>query len=204
MIYIQDNNEIRKEIMSMALDIIFLTGLLDLRGLLEVLGLPSTGFTGSTGPTGVLGLPKYWTYRSTGSIVTTNSMFANNTSGGSVSVVLGGTNIPLANNQSLGNFTVNASNDVFTIPVTGRYHLTYQVNTTTALLAGTRLLLNASTPIPGSIFSPTLSTSNYSNNLITNLNAGNTISLQLFGILSVVNLVGGGSTGASLTIIRID
>jgi hypothetical protein len=33
---------------------------------------------------------------------------------------------------------------------------------------------------------------NYSNNLITNLNAGNTISLQLFGILSVVNLVGGG------------
>ncbi|MEE2015688.1 hypothetical protein P4V61_27510, partial [Bacillus thuringiensis] len=46
--------------------------------------------------------------------------------------------------------------------------------------------------------------SNYSNNLITNLNAGNTISLQLFGILSVVNLVGGGSTGASLTIIRID
>ena len=39
-----------------------------------------------------------------------------------------GTNIPPANNQSLGNFTVNASNDVFTIPVTGRYHLTYQVN----------------------------------------------------------------------------
>ena len=66
MIYIQDNNEIRKEIMSMALDIIFpyrltgptgptgstgLTGVLDL---LEVLGLPSTGPTGSTGPT------EYW------------------------------------------------------------------------------------------------------------------------------------------------
>ncbi|UII50127.1 hypothetical protein LKW29_09055 [Bacillus anthracis] len=34
--------------------------------------------------------------------------------------------------------------------------------------------------------------------------AGNTISLQLFGVLSIVNLVGGGSTGASLTIIRID
>ncbi|AZV66295.1 hypothetical protein DT426_11640 [Bacillus cereus] len=180
MIYIQDNNEIRKkEIMSMALDIIFPYRL--------------TGPTGNTGPTG-----------STGSIVTTNSMFANNTLGGPISVILGGTNIPLSNNQSLGNFTVNATNDIFTIPVTGRYHLTYQVNTTTSLLAGTRLLLNASTPIPGSIFSPALSTSNYSNNLITNLNAGNTISLQLFGILSVVNLVGGGSTGASLTIIRID
>ncbi|HFJ9382917.1 hypothetical protein MN033_10895 [Bacillus nitratireducens] len=34
-----------------------------------------------------------------------------------------------------------------------------------------------------------MSTSNYNNNLITNLFAGNTISLQLFGILSIVNLV---------------
>ncbi len=193
----------------MALDIIFpyrLTGPTGSTGSTGSTGpTGSTGSTGSTGPTGNTGSTgSTGPTGSTGSIVTTNSMFANNTSGGSVSVVLGGTNIPLANNQSLGNFTVNASNDVFTIPVTGRYHLTYQVNTTTALLAGTRLLLNASTPIPGSIFSPTLSTSNYSNNLITNLNAGNTISLQLFGILSVVNLVGGGSTGASLTIIRID
>lgn len=53
-------------------------------------------------------------------------------------------------------------------------------------------------------FSPAISTSNYNNNLIINLIAGNTISLQLFGVLSIVNLVGGGSTGASLTIIRID
>ena len=79
-------------------------------------------------------------------------MFANNTSGGPISVILGGTNIPPFNSQSLGNFTVNASNDIFTIPVTGRYYLTYQVNTTTALLAGTRLLLNSSTPLSGSIF----------------------------------------------------
>ena len=81
-------------------------------------------------------------------------MFANNTLGDPITVILGGTNIPLSNNQSLGNFTVNASNDIFTIPVTRRYHLTYQVNTTTALLAGTKLLLNASTPLPGSIFLP--------------------------------------------------
>lgn len=66
------------------------------------------------------------------------------------------------------------------------------------------LLLNSSTPLSGSIFPPALSTSNYNNNLIINLTAGNTISLQPFGLLSKVNLVGGGSTGASLTIIRID
>ncbi len=176
-IYIQDKNEkMKKGLLSIALEII----------------LPYR-LTGPTGPTGI-----------TGPNITTNSMFANNTSGGPISVILGGTNIPLSNNQSLGNFTVNASNDIFTIPVTGRYYLTYQVNTTTALLAGTRLLLNSSTPLSGSIFSPALSTSNYNNNLIINLTAGNTISLQLFGVLSIVNLVGGGSTGASLTIIRID
>ncbi|PEO61505.1 hypothetical protein COI41_24750 [Bacillus toyonensis] len=180
MIYLQDKNEkIKEELLSMALEII--------------LPYRLTGPTGNTGPTG-----------STGSIVTTNFMFANNTLGGPISVILSGTNIPLSNNQSLSNFTVNASNDVFTIPVTGKYHLTYQVNTTTSLLAGTRLLLNTSTPLSGSVFSPAMSTSNYNNNLITNLIAGNTISLQLFGILSIVNLVGGDSTGASLTIIRID
>ena len=52
------------------------------------------------------------------------------------------------------------------------------------------LLLNSSTPLSGSIFSPEISTSNYNNNLIINLIAGNTISLQLFGVLSIVNLVG--------------
>ncbi|MBK5424742.1 hypothetical protein RVY75_11935 [Bacillus mycoides] len=64
--------------------------------------------------------------------------------------------------------------------------------------------MNSSTPLPRSIFTPAISTSNYNNNLITNLFAGNTISLQLFGILSIFNLVEGGSTGTFLTIIRID
>ncbi len=90
------------------------------------------------------------------------------------------------------------------MPVTGRYYFSYQINTTTALLAGSRLLLNGSTSLLSSILSPALSTSSYNNNLITILNAGNTISLQSFGLLSIVNLVGGGSTGAPLTIIRVD
>ncbi|MGH0487021.1 BclA C-terminal domain-containing protein [Bacillus mycoides] len=147
----------------------------------------------NTGPTG-----------STGINITTNSMFANNTVGGTVSVVLGGTNILLSNNQSLNSFAVNSANDLFTVPVTGRYYLSYQINTATVLLAGSRLILNGSTSLLGSILSPALSTSSYNNNLITILNAGNTISLQLFGLLSIVNLVGGGSTGAPLTIIRVD
>ena len=134
MIYIQDKNEkTKKNLLSLALEIILPYRLTGPTGI--------TGPTGFTGPTGI-----------TGPNITTNSMFANNTLGGPISVILGGTNIPLSNNQSLGNFTVNTSNDIFTIPVTGRYYLTYQVNTTTALLAGTRLLLNSSTPLSGSIF----------------------------------------------------
>ncbi|SCC27793.1 Protein of unknown function [Bacillus wiedmannii] len=81
----------KKELLSLALEIILpyrLTG--------------PTGPTGNTGPTGI-----------TGPIITINSMFANNTLGGPISVILGGTNIPLSNNQSLGNFTVNATNDIY-------------------------------------------------------------------------------------------
>ena len=147
MIYIQDKNEKQKNLLSLALEIILPYRLTGPTGITGPTGF--TGPTGITGPTGFTGPTGI-----TGPNITTNSMFANNTLGGPISVILGGTNIPLSNNQSLGNFTVNASNDIFTIPVTGRYYLTYQVNTTTALLAGTRLLLNSSTPLSGSIFSP--------------------------------------------------
>jgi hypothetical protein len=133
-----------------------------------------TGPTGSTGP-----------MSNTGINVTTNSMFANNTVGGTVSVVLGGTNIPLSNNQSLDSFAVNSANDLFTVPVTGRYYLSYQINTTTALLAGSRLILNGSTSLLGSILSPALSTSSYNNNLITILNAGNIFNYPVSYQLSI-------------------
>ncbi len=42
------------------------------------------------------------------------------------------------------------------------------------------------------------------NDVIVNLSAGDTISLQLFGLVATVVLTGGGSAGASLTIIRLN
>ncbi|MGG5832984.1 BclA C-terminal domain-containing protein, partial [Bacillus pumilus] len=78
-----------------------------------------------------------------------------------------------------------------------------RVNTTTALLINTRLLLNGTTTISGSVQSPVISTSFINNTVIVNLTAGNTISLQFFGAVVTAILVGGGATGASLTIIRL-
>ncbi|MBD8133941.1 hypothetical protein IFR10_00130 [Bacillus sp. CFBP 13597] len=82
-----------------------------------------------------------------GPSVTTNSMFASNTVGTVISVALGGaTSIPLPNNQNLDSFVTNGANTIFTVPVTGRYYITYQINTTAALVigAGSRILLNGS------------------------------------------------------------
>lgn len=130
------------------------------------------------------------------------SMYASNTSGTSLLVIAGGTNVPLPNNQVLGGFTATPNNQVFTVPVSGRYYVSYQLNTTVGLLAGTRILRNG-TAVPGSILSPSLSTSSYNNDLIVNLNAGDTIRVQFFGLLATVVLVGGGATGAALTVIRL-
>ncbi|WP_342512034.1 hypothetical protein MKY34_15545 [Sporosarcina sp. FSL K6-1522] len=155
----------------------------------------ATGSIGVTGPTGATG--------PTGTSVTSNSMYASNTTGSTIVVLLGGTSIPLPNNQSLDGFTVNGANTTFTVPSTGRYYVTYQISTTVSLLASSRLLLNGSTPIPGSIVSPALAASSYNNDLIVSLSAGDTLSLQFFGLLATIILVGGGATGAALTIIRV-
>jgi hypothetical protein len=139
----------------------------------------------------------------TGTSLTTNSMFAGNTVGSTILVVLGGTSVPLPSNQNLDSFTVNGTNTTFTVPATGRYYITYQINTTAALLAGSRLNLNGTTPIPGSTISPAVAASSYNNDVIVSLTVGDTITLQLFGLLATVVLTGGGSTGAALTIIRL-
>ena len=140
--------------------------------------------------------------------VTANSMYASNTVGTVIAVALGGaTSIPLPNNQNLGSFVPNGSNTVFTVPETGRYYITYQINTTIAVVlgAGSRIFKNGTTPIPGSILRPVISVATFTNDVIVNLTAGDTISIQLFsGILLVATLLSaGGSTGAALTIIRV-
>ncbi|MGF9859178.1 hypothetical protein ABEX55_19325 [Priestia endophytica] len=157
------------------------------------------GATGATGVTGVTG--------TTGTSVTTSGIFASNTLGSIIVVALGGsTNIRLPNNQSLGNFIVSINDTVFTVPETGRYYITYQINTTVGLGlgAGARVTANG-TPIPGTILVPAVSNATFYKDCIAPLTAGSTLSLQLFSsiLLTDTLISGGGTIGASLNVIRI-
>lgn len=136
-------------------------------------------------------------------VVTADSMFATNTVGSTIATVTAGTNVPLPNNQSLSSFTVDGANETFTVPVSGRYLISYHINTTAAINVGTRLILNGITPIASTILAASGNKNSFSDNSILSLTAGNTISLQLFDFNGNVTLLGGGATGASLSIVRI-
>ncbi|MEC0302666.1 BclA C-terminal domain-containing protein [Terribacillus saccharophilus] len=129
-------------------------------------------------------------------------MFAANTSGSVIVVLIGGTNIPLPNAQNLEGFVYNGGAANFTVPTTGRYYISYHINVTAALLISSRIVVNGA-QVAGTVMSPAVSISNYEGEVITNLTAGNTVAVQLFGLVGTATLNGGGSTGASLTIIRL-
>ncbi|MBY0050815.1 hypothetical protein H7K32_03795 [Brevibacillus agri] len=149
-----------------------------------------TGATGATGPTGP-----------TGTVFTNINAFAANTGGAVIAVILGGTNVPLPNNQVLNGITFGGGNTTFTVPSAGNYLISYSVNTTAALAVSTRLLINGAAFAP-SVASPALSLSSFHNTVIAPLGAGATITLQLFGLLGAATLLTG--AGATLTIVRLN
>ncbi len=126
-------------------------------------------------------------------------MSASNTTGQSLSVILGGTDVPLPSAQSLDGFTADGTNTAFTVPVTGTYLVTYRINPTVAVAMSSQVLRNG-TAIPGSVFSP-VATTEYGATVITPLTAGDTLTLRLSGIIAAVVLQGG--AGASLTVVRL-
>ena len=119
-----------------------------------------------------------------------------------LSAIAGSTSIPLPDGQLLSpDITVNGTNTVFTVNTAGRYQLSYNVNTTTALPSGTRLLINGA-PNTASTVVPAVPLSHFSNEILLDLKAGTTVSLQMFGIVSAATLLPG-STGAALSITRL-
>ncbi|WP_025685387.1 BclA C-terminal domain-containing protein [Paenibacillus maysiensis] len=100
-------------------------------------------------------------------------------------------------------YAVDRTNDVLTLASAGTYYITYEVNTTAGLPLSTRLLING-VQAPGSVISPVLSLSSYINTVIVNVAAATTVSVQFFGAVGAATLVGGGATGAALTIIRLN
>jgi hypothetical protein len=97
--------------------------------------------------------------------------------------------------------TVNGTNDTFTIATTGRYRMSYNVNTTAALALGTRLIINGA-PLTQSTVIPLLSLSSFAAEVIIDVTAPTTVSLQLFGLAGAAVLLTG-SAGASLMMIRL-
>ncbi|OOR65348.1 BclA C-terminal domain-containing protein [Bacillus mycoides] len=133
---------------------------------------------------------------------TETSSFAANTGGPEIDVIIGGTIVPLPDFQNLsGGITVNDDDTIFTVPNTGRYYINYQVNFTASIIMGARLLINGSPNTPSTVI-PVVGLSQITNTSIVNLNAGDTVSLQLFGF-ALLTILLPGSTGATLTIIQI-
>lgn len=133
-------------------------------------------------------------------IITSDSMSTTNTSSAVIAVILGGTDVPLPDNQTLNTFTVDGTNTEFTVPVTGDYLIDYAVTTTTALLVSSQVLQNGA-PITASIITPTIAASSLSTSFIAPLTAGDTLTLQLFGLLGAATLIGGAST--YMTVVRL-
>lgn len=113
-----------------------------------------------------------------------------------IAVVLSGTHIPLPNDQQLTNVAVNEANDTFTIQQSGTYELEYDVFFTTPLLVSSRILLNG-TELPDSAINPATGTDSLTKKTTVNLKAGDTLSLQLYGLLGAVILVSGDPSKAT-------
>ena len=161
-----------------------------------------TGAQGPAGPEGPQG-PQGETgpQGPAGPSMTETSAFAANTSGATISVVLSGTLVPLPDAQTLDSIIVDNADTVFTVPDDGRYFISYAVNLTAAALLQSHILVNG-VPNLASQISPIVSISRFSSSIILPLNAGDTISLELSGLLGLVVLQQG--AGATLSIIKLD
>lgn len=141
----------------------------------------------------------------TGVCVTNNYGYAANINGATIVLPsLGTYNLRLSTQELSTYITANGNNDVFTISNAGTYYIKYQIYTTLALLMSSRLIINGS-PYTASIVSPTLSLSSFSAEVIVNLTAASTVSLQIYNtsVLGLEVILPSGSCGASLSIIRL-
>lgn len=108
--------------------------------------------------------------------------------------------VPLPNNQVLDGFTADGASTVFTVPSDGTYLISYRIDFGSAENLTSEILRNGAT-LSGSTFSPVNSSDTYSVTLLSNLTAGDTLSLQLSGQQGDVVLQEG--TGASLLVVKV-
>lgn len=94
----------------------------------------------------------------------------------------------------------DGSSTLFTVHETGIYYISYTINLTSDLLMGSRITRNGIS-IMQSDEAPIKSKSHFHAQFIEQLNAGDMLNLQLYGVLGAATLAQG--NGASLTIIKL-
>ncbi len=153
------------------------------------------GEKGDTGPTGPTGPD--------GTQITATTAFAASTTGAIVVVALLGTLVSLPDDQIMpAGITPNGTSDTFTVAEAGRYRISYHVNTQVSVVMGARVLIGGSPNTASSII-PLVSLSGFSNEILVDLAAGSTVSLQLYGLINVSVTLLPDSVGASLMIMRL-
>jgi hypothetical protein len=130
--------------------------------------------------------------------------FATNTAGSLITVLVAGTNISFPSVQLLSpDITLTSDNTLFTVNTGGVYRISYHVNTTAAVLLGTRLVINDGN-IPQSTVPPAIALSQFYNEIEVSLAAGSEIRLQMYAPLLVgAATLLGNSLGASMMIMRL-
>ena len=169
-----------------------------------VAGTPGTpglnGATGPTGPTGPAGATGPAGSGGSGGGLTAYGSFYNS-SAPVIAILLGGTNIPLPNISTPAlNVTPDISSTTFTVNTTGIYRVAYRIDLVTATFVSARLLVNG-TPITAFNLTPAISSMSFNAEGILALSSGDSLSIQLYGLLAAVTLQSG--SGASLTVERL-
>lgn len=158
-----------------------------------------TGATGTVGATGAIGAT------SLASAPSATAGFAGNTSGGSISVPMTGTMISFPSVKLLSDdIILGSGNNSFTVNTGGLYRISYRMNTTNAVLLGTRLLINSSILPQGHI--PAIAPrSQFYSEVVIRLSTGSTIQLQMYAPSTIGSAtLPTNSLGASMMMIRLD
>lgn len=82
---------------------------------------------------------------------------------------------------------MDGANATFTVQQSGTYEIEYAIHLTASLLVSTRVIKKG-VEISDSVSSPPTSTDSFTKRLTVTLAAGDTISLQLYGLLGAVTL----------------
>lgn len=131
---------------------------------------------------------------------TTVAFSAYNGSGSTISVVTGGTAIPLTTQNINNGFTFTTGSTTVTCNTTGNYRIDYRIRTSASVLMSSGVTRNG-TQIASLVCSPGITGTQYNGTSIIGLTAGDVLSLTLYGVAGTATLASG--VGASLNLVRI-